>query len=110
VEIIDYTGPYEVFGAEKYDVYTVAASKAPVTTSMGMTVVPKYSHSDAPPPDILVVPGGYTPKIRADSATKAWIRKTSQTNLHTISVCNGAFILAEAGLLDGLPARPPPRT
>lgn len=104
VEIIDYTGPYEVFGTEKYDVYTVAASTAPITTSMGMTVVPKYSYADAPPPDILVVPGGYTPKIRADAATKDWIRKTTAADLHTMSVCNGAFILAEAGLLDGLPA------
>ena len=104
VEIIDYTGPYEVFGTEKYDVYTVAASEAPITTSMGMTVVPKYSYADAPPPDILVVPGGYTPKIRADEATQAWIRNTTATDRHTMSVCNGSFILAEAGLLDGLPA------
>lgn len=104
VEIIDYTGPYEVFGTEKYDVYTVAASKAPITTSMGMTVVPKYSYADAPQPDVLIVPGGYTPKIRADTGTKNWIRKTTAGDLHTMSVCNGAFILAETGLLDGLPA------
>src|SRR5512135_841696 len=43
VEIIDYTGPYEVFGAANFDVYTVARTKDPITTAMGMTVVPKYS-------------------------------------------------------------------
>ena len=104
VEIIDYTGPYEVFGTEKYDVYTVAASKAAVTTNMGMTVEPKYSYADAPQADVLVVPGGYTPKIRADAKTLDWIRETTAHDQITMAVCNGAFILAATGLLDGLSA------
>ena len=58
VEIIDFSGPYEMFGAAGYDVYTVAATKDPVTTAMGMTVVPKYTFADAPAPDVLLVPGG----------------------------------------------------
>src|SRR5262249_21616588 len=47
VEIIDYTGPWEVFGATGYNVYTVADKKTPVTTAMGMTVVPGYTFADA---------------------------------------------------------------
>lgn len=104
VEIIDYTGPYEVFGTDKYDVYLVAASKAPVTTNMGMSVTPKYSYDDAPQADVLVIPGGFTPKIRADVKTLDWIRQTTAHDQITMSVCNGAFILAATGLLDGLQA------
>jgi putative intracellular protease/amidase len=104
VEIIDYTGPWEVFGGAGYDVYTVAETKAPVTTAMGMTVVPNYTFADAPQPDILLVPGGGVRKTQNSQPTLDWIRKTNgQTNL-TMSVCNGAFILASAGLLDGLSA------
>ena len=104
VEIIDYAGPYEVFGAADFDVYTVAATKAPVTTAMGMTVVPKYTLAGAPQPDVLVVPGGGVKATREDAATLKWIRDVAARDQHTLSVCNGAFILASAGLLDGLSA------
>ncbi len=104
VEIIDYTGPWEVFGTADYDVYTVAETKAPVTTAMGMTVVPKYTFAEAPPPDVLLVPGGDVSGPRASAATLKWITDVSARAQHTLSVCNGAFILAGAGLLDGLGA------
>lgn len=104
VEIIDYSGPYEVFGAAGYDVYTVGRSKAPVTTAMGLTVVPKYDFADMPRPDILLVPGGNITRPRADPETLDWIRKTTALVKHTLSVCNGAVILADTGLLDGLSA------
>ncbi len=104
VEIIDFTGPYEVFGAANFDVYTVAPTKLPITTSMGMTVVPKYSIDDAPQPDVLVVPGGGVKAMRENARVLGWIRDETATIGHTMSVCNGAFILADAGLLDGLSA------
>jgi transcriptional regulator GlxA family with amidase domain len=104
VEIIDYTGPWEVFGAADYDVYAVAETKDPVTTAMGMKVVPKYTFADAPQPDILVVPGGGVRAARDSAATLAYVRNTTARADHTMSVCNGAFILASAGLLDGLTA------
>ncbi len=104
VEIIDYTGPWEMFGAANYEVYTVAASKSPVTTAMGMTVVPKYTFADAPAPDVLLVPGGGVRAASQDQATLDWVRAVNARDTHTFSVCNGAFILASAGLLDGLTA------
>jgi putative intracellular protease/amidase len=103
-EIIDFSGPYEVFGAAGFDVYTVGETTAPVTTAMGMKVVPKYAFADAPQPDILVVPGGGVDEIRANAAALKWLRDTSGHAEQTMSVCNGAFILASAGLLDGLAA------
>jgi putative intracellular protease/amidase len=104
VEIIDYTGPYEVFGAAGCDVYTVAETRNPITTSMGMMVVPKYTFSDAPQPDVLVVPGGAINLARKSTATLKWVADVTGRVEHTMSVCNGAFILADAGLLDGLGA------
>jgi len=103
-EIIDFSGPYEVFGTAGYNVYTVAATKDPITTAMGMSIVPKYSFADAPQPDLLLVPGGGVKGACTSEPTLAWLRKTSAAAGHTLSVCNGAFILASAGLLDGLTA------
>lgn len=104
VEIIDYTGPYEIFGSAGFDVYTVALTKDPVTTAMGMTVVPRYSFDDAPLPDVLVVPGGGVKGTQTSAPTLAWIKEETAKIQHTMSVCNGAFILASAGMLDGLSA------
>ncbi len=104
VEIIDYTGPYEVFGAAGYDVYTVAETKEPITTAMGMMVIPKYSFADMPAPDVVVVPGGGIAGALKSAPTLKWLTDQTARDQHTLSVCNGAFFLAAAGLLDGLKA------
>ncbi len=104
VQIIDYTGPYEIFQAADYDVFTVAATPDPVTTVAGMRVLPRYSFADAPQPDILVVPGGGIAGALSSGATLSWVKATAARAERTLSVCNGAFILAKAGLLDGLTA------
>lgn len=104
VQIIDFTGPYEVLGQGGFEVFTVAETKATVTTSMGMKVVPEHTFSDAPKPDVLVIPGGNVDGPRKSAATLKWVKELSATAERTMSVCNGAFILASAGLLDGLGA------
>src|SRR5262249_56433073 len=58
VQIIDYAGPYEVFGQQHWNVYTVASKPGPITTAMGMSVNPAYTFDNAPKPNILLVPGG----------------------------------------------------
>jgi len=103
-EIIDFAGPYEVFGAAGFDVYTVSVTRKPITTAMGMTVVPQYSFEDAPLPDVLVVPGGGVKGAQSNTAILEWIKDETAKIKHTMSVCNGSFILASAGLLDGLSA------
>jgi putative intracellular protease/amidase len=105
VQIIDYSGPYEVFADAGYDVFTVAATRHPVTTAAGdgMKLTPKYTFSDAPQADIVVIPGGGY-EAPSDSAAVAWIRRQHVHDQHTMSVCNGAFTLANTGLLDGLRA------
>jgi len=104
VEPIDYTGPFEIFGAAGYDVYTVGATTDPVNTAFGMKVVPKFTFANAPKPDVLLIPGGGIKTAMESAPTIAWIQKTAGDAEITMSVCNGAFLLGKAGLLDGLSA------
>ena len=104
VQIIDYTGPYEVFGQARFHVFTVAASPEVITTAMGMKVVPEHTFADCPGVDVLVVPGGNADPVAADPVTLEWVKKISKDTSYTLSVCNGAFIIAAAGLLDGYTA------
>jgi len=105
VEVIDYSGPLEVLSDAGFDVFTVAATNDPVTTSAGDAVklTPKYTFADAPQADLIVIPGGGFEAAK-DSATVDWIKRESTGAEHVMSVCNGAFTLASTGLLDGLKA------
>jgi putative intracellular protease/amidase len=110
VQIIDYTGPYETFGHVHdgddmaFNIYTVSEKTAPITTSMGMSVNPKYSFENAPVPDVLLIPGGDVRGQVASAAVIRWVQEKTRDAEIVLSVCNGAFILAKAGLLDGLEA------
>jgi putative intracellular protease/amidase len=105
VEVIDYSGPLEVLGDAGFEVFTVAASKKPVTTHLGPAVklTPQYSFADAPQADLIVIPGGGFEAAKG-SPTVAWIKKEAEHAEYVMSVCNGAFTLANTGLLDGLSA------
>jgi putative intracellular protease/amidase len=110
VQIIDYTGPWEVLGHATVDgqrafhIYSVAAKAGPITTSMGMSVNPTYTFADAPKPDVLVLPGGGVDPQLENAPLIEWIRASAKNAEVVLSVCNGAFFLARAGLLDGLEA------
>lgn len=104
VQIIDFTAPYEVFGQAGFRVYTVAESVEELTTAMGMKVVPSYTLAECPAPDIVVLPGGGVNAARKSAAVLDWIRARGKTSDAILTVCNGAFILADTGLLDGLKA------
>lgn len=110
VQIIDYTGPYEVFGqawtpdGQAFRIYTVAEKAGPLQTNMGMTVVPRYTFADAPKPDVLILPGGGVPPHLENPAVMRWVKEASRDAEVVLSVCNGAFFLAKTGLLDGLEA------
>lgn len=104
VEIIDFTGPYEVFGQAGFDVFTVAEKVSPITTYMGMKVAPQYTFENHPRPDVLLVPGGEIDAHLDNPVVIRWIQENTKQAEAVLSVCTGAFFLARAGLLDGMQA------
>ncbi len=101
VEIIDFAGPYEVFWAAGARVFTVAESTE-ILKSGTLQVKPDYSFDNMPKADIIVLPGG---NVKRDNpAILAWLKNQDKQSEKIMSVCNGAFYLSSAGLLDGLTA------
>lgn len=112
VEIIDYTGPYEVFDYVRWNgpafkIYTVAEKAGPIVTVGGMKVEPTYSFDNYPKPDVMLIPGGNIRNAGGpfeSTATINWIQDNAKDAEIVFSVCNGAWLLGKAGLLDGLEA------
>lgn len=100
---LDLTGPAEVFTIAGWPVRVVSADGAPVRSSSGITIVPDGDlRSVRGRIDILVVVGGEgTPAAMTDPRLLAWLRRAATRSGRVTSVCSGAFVLAEAGLLDG---------
>jgi putative intracellular protease/amidase len=106
VQIIDYTGPYEVLGSwSKHNVYTVAEKSDSITMNMGMRVIPNYTFDNQLRPDVVIIPGGggVSQQLKNQTAID-WIRENAKQARYVMSVCNGAFLLGKAGLLDRLEA------
>ena len=83
-----------------FQTYTVSDSLKAVPAGNGLMVVPNYSFETAPKPQVIVIPAQ---KGRSD-AQKSWLLSNSATDDVTMSVCTGAEVLAQYGLLDGLTA------
>jgi transcriptional regulator GlxA family with amidase domain len=101
--VIDFTGPWEVFQDvsvpgrdDSFRLFTVADGRDPVRVTGGMQIVPDFSVADAPPPHVVVVPA-----MRRSPAVLDWLRKVSARADLIMSVCTGAFVLGQAGLLAG---------
>lgn len=107
VQALDLIGPHDVFtGAALlteggYRVSVVSRDGQPITTGTGLAFVGQAM----PEPrdiDTLILPGGAgVDAVRDDPATMAWIRRAAQNSGRVVSVCTGAFLAAQAGLLDG---------
>ena len=104
VEIIDFAGPWEVFGGAGYKVFTVAEKSDPVNTVYGQKIVPDYTFDNSPKADVLLVPGGGVRDAVNNPKLIAWVQENAKTSTYVMSVCTGAFILAKAELLNGLTA------
>jgi putative intracellular protease/amidase len=106
VELLDFAGPGEVFSSAHVDrepafrVFTVAATHEPLLSQGFVKLTPTYSVADCPETDIVVIPGGDVPS--GSSPLGAWVAARAKENEVTLSVCNGALLLGEAGLLKGL--------
>jgi transcriptional regulator GlxA family with amidase domain len=110
VEVLDFAGPFEVFTAADelrrqtaFTTYTVAETAGEIHCHNGLRVLPDYTFATCPPPDVLVVPGGFgTRALIQRPAAVAWLRTQAEPAGIVMSVCTGALVLARAGLLGGL--------
>lgn len=113
-EVLDFAGPFEVFGVARpaddpetplFDVYTVARDMQPIRARNGLLVQPNYDTVNAPKPDIVLVPGGRGVRTAMyDLVLMDWLKTQAESAELVLSVCTGAWMLAQAGLLKGLRA------
>ena len=114
VEVLDFSGPFEVFSVTRLDeerrldepspfeVLLVAEQEGPVTTSGGMKVLPLCTTVNCPPLDILLVPGGMgTRREVGNRDLLEWISARAKEAELVSSVCTGSMLLGKAGLLGG---------
>lgn len=108
VEILDFTGPYEVFitasnRGKDFNVYTVAEKQQPIITLGNLSINPAFSFENCPTPAIVIIPGGWgTRKEMKNESILNWIKQVSIDAELVLSVCTGALILAKTNLIDGL--------
>ncbi|AMO63186.1 transcriptional regulator containing an amidase domain and an AraC-type DNA-binding HTH domain [Mycolicibacterium phlei] len=115
VQALDLIGPFDVFtgastylqghGREGYDVRIVSRGGRPVSTGTGLTMLADPLPDPRRLLDTVVLPGGHgVDDARRDPELMSWIRDIARHARRVVSVCTGAFLAAEAGLLDGCPA------
>lgn len=116
VEVLDFAGPFEVFAVtalnrwqpdhhEPFKVTTISQTGECITARNGLKVTPDYSLDTAPRYDLLVIPGGKGVRLELDNPLLVeWIRNQYESVQWLTSVCTGALLLAQAGLLNGLQA------
>ncbi|MUK88038.1 DJ-1/PfpI family protein [Ornithinibacillus sp. L9] len=123
VDVLDFTGPAEVLSltannkAEQaltlykknllpkrpFEVFTLSETGMEIKTHSGIKVQPDFSINDSPDLDILIVPGGPLRAVQSMAKNQKiidWIIKHKIIE-YICSVCTGAYILGETGLLDG---------
>jgi len=117
VEVLDFAGPFEVFSRTRltpglesrrseetspFTVFLVAPRPGPITATGGLHLSPHFDFTTAPAIDVLVVPGGFgTRPLLQDAEVLAWLGRTAAGAQRVTSVCTGALLLAQAGLLAG---------
>jgi len=104
---LDAVGPYEVLQRlPGVTVHFIGKEVGPVRTENGfLGLIIDHTYDEIPNPEVIVVPGGIGSRaITADDPMISWLQAAHSTTLFTTSVCTGALILAEAGLLNGLSA------
>ena len=107
----EFTAPFDIFQHTIYrdsikamNVFTVANTDDPIRTFEGVRIIPDYNYltDEVPPIDILVIPSAehHLDTDLQDTLMLNWVRKVSDKAMFVTSHCDGAFVLAKAGLLD----------
>ena len=112
VEVLDFAGPYEVFTTASrvflrqnpsanppFEVFTLSEGGSAIKARAGLNVLPDQGIDQHPPIDLLIIPGGIVTAERGKPAVIQWIATQARQTRLTASICTGAFLLAETGLL-----------
>lgn len=108
-EELDWAGPWEVLASwaqlcpgDGVEVFTLARDQLEVRCAKGLRVRADHTWQDAPAIDTLVYPGGAGAADHlGDEPVRRWLRTLAEGDTLVTSVCSGALVLADAGLLDG---------
>ncbi len=109
----EFTAPFDIFQHTIYrdsikamNVFTVANTDDPITTFEGVRIIPDYNYlsDEIPKIDILVIPSAehHLDSDLEDTAMLNWVKEVADKAMFVTSHCDGAFVLAKVGLLDGL--------
>ncbi|RTQ35717.1 DJ-1/PfpI family protein [Variovorax gossypii] len=114
VEALDFAGPFEVFTTASrvsqrmrpgttapFDVVSAAHAQRgqPVQARAGLQLLANHTLADSPAADVLIVPGGVVDAPIASPDTLRWIADQAARAKIVASVCTGAFLLAESGVV-----------
>jgi transcriptional regulator GlxA family with amidase domain len=114
--VLDMYGPVQAFGACRitrpdgpplrfFEVFTIAEHRGPIKSGEGPSTHADYTFAEAPPYDILLVPGGFGTREAVKNDTfLGRLRAASEKAAVTATVCTGSALLARTGLMDGRPA------
>lgn len=107
-EVLDFSGPFEVLSTASrlanndWNVFLVAEKLELIQARGGFPVQPHFSIDSHPHIDVLMVVGGiHTDEVKKSNII-SWVGNVATKSKKVVSVCTGAFILAEAGLLNDL--------
>jgi transcriptional regulator GlxA family with amidase domain len=99
---LDVVGPYEVLNKlPNTKVYFVGLEKKLYKDTYGLHILADYSIDEISEADVLMVPGGFgIDNLLKNHEIIDWVQKIDKSTKWTVSVCSGALLLAQAGLLN----------
>jgi len=106
--VFDLAGPLQIFTGlselvPEYRTVVVGERVEPMNTDIRVSMIPTHAFEEVPNPDVLLVPGGDVPTLRAmgNEPIRNYVRSAAETAEVAGSICTGALILASVGLLEG---------
>ena len=106
--VFDLAGPLQIFTGlselvPEYRTVVVGERVEPMNTDIRVSMIPTHAFEEVPNPDVLLVPGGDVPTLRAmgNEPIRNYVRSAAETAEVAGSICTGALIFASVGLLEG---------